>query len=67
MSKENRVSDERLAEMLVWCTERKEQKPWYGEGDDSPKMVTTCDFMISIICELQSLRLPAHKPLQEEG
>lgn len=53
---DGRISDERLAEMLEWCQQRKADKPWYGEGDESPKMVTTCDFMIAVVRELQSLR-----------
>jgi hypothetical protein len=51
-----RVSEEKLAEVRGWCAERKAQKPWYGEGEDSPKMLTTCDFMISLIDELLALR-----------
>lgn len=51
-----RVSEEKLAEVRGWCAERKAQKPWYGEGEDSPKMLTTCDFMISLIDDLIALR-----------
>jgi hypothetical protein len=50
----NKISDDELAEVRGWCHERKAAKPWYGE--DSPKLLAKCDFLIALIDELRAYR-----------
>lgn len=50
------LDDKALIETRDWCVQRKIDKPHYAEFDDSPKLVTKCDFMISLIDEVLASR-----------
>ena len=49
------IPKETIEQTHAWCDQRKKDKPWYTDGD-SPKLLTTCNFMMALIDEVLASR-----------
>lgn len=54
------ASCEAIEKLKQGVLKRKKEKPWYGEGDDSPKVLLTTDMVLSLIAAIegQEILLP---------
>ncbi len=50
------IPTDELRQVRDWCASRQADKPWYTEFGDSPKLLTKCDVMISLIDEVLASR-----------
>jgi hypothetical protein len=63
-----RLGTDELRRTREWCATRETEKPWYGAAGDSPKMLTTCNFMVALIDEVLAARaISQDKPDTEVG
>ena len=61
------IPDEELVRVRNWCADREAEKPWYGEFGDSPRLLTKCSFMVSLIGEVLLARADLASYLWQNG